>query len=488
MSKIDSTSRRTILKERIARNLTTVLHSGFIPELGKHTEGKVRDVHLSNDNLVMVASDRVSAFDKVLSRRIPYKGMVLNEFNRWAMQLTADIVQNASLQSPDPNVVIQRAFPNVGFELIVRGYVWGSLAADYEAGQRTKSGIALPDGLFRYQKLENPIFTPTTKAERGKHDVDITLDDIVKVHGQRTAEALREISLRLYDRGVTAAERAGMILLDTKFEFGLDGNDRMIVLIDESLTPDSSRYCSKSEYERKWVAIAEEMKTGQYKDVTALLIAHPELKIKEESKQYVRDVLVEGGYREGSPLPELTDAQVVETAVRYVELYERLTGKQFNFGESDLPTARQRIMNNLVKAGVAYGGCIVPMGASEKDKEHWGKLEKALQDTRIPFVAPFFASAHKETQRVLDFVKDMDRRSIEPLVYLTFAGRSNGLGPVVAGNTNYPVITCPIFSDAAAYAVDIHSSMRMPSRLPLMTIVEPSNAALAAKRIIDILR
>jgi len=484
-------------KERIRANLENVLDSGFVPELGEHKKGKVRDVHFSGDKVVMVASDRVSCFDRVLSRCIPYKGAVLNLFNRWAMENSSEIVPNAMLESPDVNVIVQRKLKNAGFECVVRGYVWGSLASDYEQGLREKSGVRLPDGWLRYQKLPHPMFTPAAKEETG-HDEDVGLEDIEKVHGRVMADIIKHTSRKLYERGAELAERAGMLFIDTKYEFGLDEQGNLY-LIDEANTPDSSRYCDRKEWEEKFAKIQELMKDSSTitrlkartssLDVSSLLNHfEPQLKIKEASKQFVRDVLIKAGYREGMPLPELTDEQVVETAWRYISSYERLTGKKFDFSASELPTARKRIMNNLVRAGLAYGGCVVPIGASGNDKEHWGKLEAALKEAGIPFTKPFYASAHKETRRVLDFVADMDSTSIEPLVYLTFAGRSNGLGPVVAGNTNYPVITCPVFSDIASYAVDIHSSLRMPSRLPLATIVDPGNAALFAKRVIGVLK
>ncbi|MBN2111842.1 AIR carboxylase family protein [Candidatus Woesearchaeota archaeon] len=473
-------------KEKIRANLEMVLGSGFIPEIGEHKTGKVRDVHFSEDNIVMVASDRVSCFDHVLSRCIPYKGVVLNLFNQWAMNNTADIIPNVMAESPDPSVIVQRKLKNVGFECVVRGYVWGSLAGDYEKGKREKSGVTLPQGLLRYEKLQEPMFTPATKAEEG-HDEDISLERMAEVLGRDMAEKVRDVSVQLYLRGVELAEKAGMIFIDTKFEFGTD-EEGNLYLIDESLTPDSSRYCNREEYDAKWSQIAEAMKSGKYANVSELLKANPKLKIREESKQFVRDVLIEGGYEEGKPIPDLTDEQVIETAWRYINSYERLSGNEFSFAATELPNARQRIMNNLIKAGMAYGGCVVPIGASKKDEEHWKKIADALRENNVPYTAPFFGSAHKETRRVLDFVESMDRDSIEPLVYLTFAGRSNGLGPVVAGNTRYPVIACPPFKDTATYAVDIHSSLRMPSNLPLMTVVEPGNAVLAAKRIIDMVR
>ncbi len=486
-------SREEEYKERIRDSLTDVLESGFIPELGGHRKGKVRDVHFSGDKVVMVASDRVSCFDHVLSRYIPFKGQVLNLFNQWAMKNSADVVANAMLASPDPSVIVQKRLANFGVECVVRGYVWGSLASDYEDGKRVKCGVTLPEGLLRYQKLDNPIFTPTSKAETG-HDVDLTLEGITKVHGKEKARQVRDISLALFRRGQELAEKAGMIFVDTKYELGLDEQGGLY-LIDEANTPDSSRFCSRVEYDKKWSQIAEainkasEMVGFHYEGqpiVSDLLKVRPELKIREESKQFVRDVLIEAGYEEGKPIPELTDEQVVETAWRYISSYERLTGERFKFPADELP-ARKRIMNNLMRAGLAYGGCVIPIGASEKDAEHWERMRVALAEAQVPFTYPVYLSAHKQTQQVLDYIRKMDT-SVEPLVYLTFAGRSNGLGPVVAGNTNYPVITCPVFKDAATYNIDIHSSLRMPSNLPLMTVIDPGNAVLAAKRIIDMAR
>jgi phosphoribosylaminoimidazole-succinocarboxamide synthase len=400
------------------------------------------------------------------------------------MEIARDIgIPIAMLDSPDPNVIVQQRMENSGFECIVRAFVWGSLASDYEDGLRQKSGIPLPNGLIRYQRLDEPIFTPSTKAGIGHHDQDITLEDMIKVLGPENAMKIKGYSISLFREGAFRARAKGKHLIDTKFEFGFD-KEKGLWLIDESLSPDSSRYCSKAEYDEKFPKIVEAMRTGNYKDVSALLKERPELKIREDSKQFVRDVLIEGGYKEGS-IPDLTDEQIIETAWRYIDTYEKLTGKTFDFAQSDLPTAEKRVMNNLKKAGMVYGGCVVPMLASEKDMPHWEKLEKELKGAGVPFVKPFFGSAHKETLRVLEYIGKMDQ-SIEPLVFITSAGRSDGLGPTVAANTRYPTIACNPYSDIATYMVDIHSSTRMPSNLPLMVVVEPGNAALAAKRMIDL--
>lgn len=478
--------REQAYKDKIKASLDQRIASGLIPELGEHKKGKVRDIHMTGDRVIMVATDRVSAFDSILNQLIPFKGLCLNLYNAWAFQITEGIAPNALLPSPDPNVVIQRRLKNSGYECVVRGFVWGSLAGDYEKGNRVKCGIEIPEGMLRYQRLDQPIFTPTTKAEKG-HDEDITFEDIVKELGPEKAKEIRDKSVAMYVRGQEVAQEKGMNLLDTKFEWGFDEEGNLYV-IDESLTPDSSRYAEEKELAEKFPQIVEAMKSGNYKNVSKLIEVRPELKITEASKQYVRDILTEAGYRGEGPIPDLTEEQVIETTWRYIDAYEKLTGNMFEFHDTELPTLAKRIMNNLTKAGITYGGCVVPILASEKDKEHWEKERKALEEIGVPYTQPFFASAHKQTRKVLDFVEHMDRDSIEPLVYLTSAGRSNGLGPVVAGNSIYPVIACNPFTDISTYTIDIHSSLRMPSGLPLMTVVDPGNAAKAAKRIIDMIR
>jgi len=351
---------------------------------------------------------------------------------------------------------------------------------------REKCGNSLPEGLFRYYELQSPLFTPSTKAEQG-HDEDVNIETMREKLGE-LADKIKEISIKLFERAKSLANEKGYLFLDTKYEFGINANDlyaRQPYLIDESNTPDSSRYCSSKEYAAKWPKIVEEMNSGKYKDASELLKARPDLKIREESKQFVRDVLIEGGYAEGKPMPTLTDEQVIETSWRYISAYERITGEEFDFVKSELPT-KQRILKNLIGAGyLKYLGCIVPIGASEKDGEHWKKINTALAGEGVPYTDIVYMSAHKQTQQVLDYVRKMDEDSIQPLVYLTFAGKSNGLGPVVAGNTKYPVITCPVFSGLDSYSIDIHSSLRMPSKLPLATIVDPGNAVLFAKRILE---
>ena len=235
-------------KEIIARNIGNTLDSGHIPELGRHKSGKVRDIHFTSleigKPIVMVASDRVSAFDHILDRRIPFKGRVLNLLNSWAFRRTEDITPNASMESPHANVLVQKYYKNVMVECVVRGYVWGSMAEEYEKGRREICGLGLPEGMLRYEKLGKPVFTPTTKAE---HDEAMTFDQVTRLLGKDVAEKIRDVSIRLYQRGAELAAKAGLLFIDTKYEFGLDVNENLF-LIDEANTPDSSRYCSAAEY------------------------------------------------------------------------------------------------------------------------------------------------------------------------------------------------------------------------------------------------
>ena len=304
-------------KKIIKENLDKTLDSGYLPELGKHKSGKVREIHFTSDkigsNIIMIASDRVSAFDHILDRSIPFKGKVLNLLNQWAFQNTSDIIPNASVDSPHPNVIIQRYYKNIMIECVVRGYVWGSLAGAYEKGRRNFCGLEMPNGLLRYQKLETPLFTPTTKSE---HDEPMTFEDVEKQLGRELAAKVKDTSLKLFQRGAELAAKAGLIFIDTKYEFGLDDQGNLF-LIDESNTPDSSRYCSIEEH-KKFDLVRQEMTTGQFKNVSELLKQKPELKIKEMSKQFIRDVLTEKGFSYGGTgeIPKLTDEDIIEVSYR----------------------------------------------------------------------------------------------------------------------------------------------------------------------------
>lgn len=317
-----SISKKEEYRLRLHDYLQQTLDDSVVPELGVVKKGKVRDIYMSEKNVFMISSDRVSAFDYVLENLIPFKGQILNMISCWAFKQTEDIINNALVlndntkymnNSINSNVIIQKKLQPIMVECIVRGYLWGSMAGLYEQGERIICGMKVPDGLLKFQKFDHPLFTPTTKAPEGAHDENITFEEMVKIVGKRDlAEKLKDISVKLYERGAKLAREKGLILIDTKYEFGLDPETGDVLVMDEVNTPDSSRICEVKEWEEKYNKIADLMKNGKYKNSSDVLANNPSLKIKEFSKQYVRDVLLEQGFLpdQNTP-PKLTDEQVI---------------------------------------------------------------------------------------------------------------------------------------------------------------------------------
>ncbi len=280
------------------------------PNQTAYYKGKVRDVYtIKNDILVMIASDRISAFDVVLTRGIPYKGQVLNQIAEQFLNATNDIVPNWLISSPHPNVTIGRMCQPFKVEMVVRGYLAGHAARTYSSGLRTLCGVNLPDGLKENDKLPQPIITPTTKASEG-HDEDISREEIIKqgIVSKAHYEQLEKYTLALYARGQEIANTMGLILVDTKYEFGLFNNQ--IYLMDEIHTPDSSRYFYLEGYN-------ERQKNNEEQ--------------KQLSKEFVRRWLIDNGFqgKEGQSIPYMSDEWVNEISTRYIELYEKVTGKIF---------------------------------------------------------------------------------------------------------------------------------------------------------------
>ncbi|HOI32535.1 MAG: phosphoribosylaminoimidazolesuccinocarboxamide synthase [Bacteroidales bacterium] len=272
--------------------------------------GKVRDVYTIEDKfLVMIASDRISAFDVVLPRAIPYKGQVLNQIAGFFLDATADLVPNWKLDSPDPVVTIGRLCKPFAVEMIVRGYLSGSAWRTYKKGVREICGVAVPDGLCEHQRLPEPIITPTTKASEG-HDEDISREEIISkgIVSKTDYLQLENYALALFERGTEMAAKQGLILVDTKYEFGKA--DDQILLIDEIHTPDSSRYFMADEYQKRFETGAAQMQL---------------------SKEFVREWLMENGFQgqAGQQVPEMTDDFVEKVSLRYIELFERVTGQKF---------------------------------------------------------------------------------------------------------------------------------------------------------------
>lgn len=414
------------------------LGDSLIPELGKVKKGKVRDIYFTGDHVLMIATDRVSAFDHVIPNLIPYKGALLNRIAEHNFRATEDIVPNALVASPDPNVVIQRKMKNLMVECIVRGYVWGSMAGAYEKGSRKICGLSLPDSLIRFQKLDTPIFTPTTKAEEGP-DENMTFDEVAAKIGKPMADKVKEISLKLYARGSELAKQAGLILLDTKYEFGLDDKGDLH-LIDEVNTPDSSRLCKIEEWTTKFPKIEAAMKTGKYKNVTALLEAQKDLKITEYSKQYVRDVLLDQGFKPGKAVPKLSKDHVKECVKRYIEVAELITGEKFIPPTASL-SPEKRMVANLTSAGYITGCCAMIFAGSDSDLGHMEKIATNLAGWGVPSKKRV-CSAHKQPTRLEDVLQYYNA-SIEPLVIIGCAGGTDALSGTASWSSMWPVVSCP---------------------------------------------
>ncbi len=289
--------------------------------------GKVRDVYNINDDyMVMVATDRISAFDVVLPEGIPYKGQVLNQIAEFFLDSTKDIVPNWKVAVPDPMVTVGLCCEPLKVEVIVRGYIAGSAWRDYKDGAREICGVPLPDGLRENERLPHPILTPTTKADAG-HDENISRDEIIAqgIVAKDVYEQVEKYALALFERGTEIAAKRGLILVDTKYEFGL--RDGKVILIDEIHTPDSSRYFYADGYEER-LAKGEEQ--------------------RQLSKEFVRQWLISNGFmgKPGQTVPEMTQEYCMEVSQRYIELYEHITGMTFHPG-SDAEPLQERIFNNV---------------------------------------------------------------------------------------------------------------------------------------------
>merc|ERR1719159_263538 len=428
------------VKAKIRECIPFTLAECFIPEFGEQKKGKVRDIYFSGDNVVMVTNDRVSAFDYILPNLIPFKGQVLNMLSEWTMNQTHDVIPNALVENVDPSVVVQKKMTNLNVEFIVRGYLWGSMAAAYEKGDRDFCGLKIAEGLNRYQKLAEPLYTPTTKAEVG-HDENMTEAEVEQLIGKDMAKQAKDMALKLFQRGTEIMRRRGLILIDTKYEFGLDAQGKLHV-IDEVNTPDSSRLVDIKEWETKYPQIAEGMKAGTYKNVTELLKAQPQLKIVEQSKQYVRDALLGMGFdpTTAKTAPTLTEEQVVEGAYRYINICERITGEAFKFPETMIEPSK-RILLNLSRAGVIRGCTAVIMAGSDSDMPHLETLAKELGKFKVPSQIRI-CSAHKQPAQ-LQAVLENYNKSIEPVMIIGCAGGTDALSGTASYLSRHPVVSCP---------------------------------------------
>ena len=300
----------------------------FPGQLGVY-KGKVREVYrLENDLLVMIATDRLSAFDVVMPKGIPYKGQILNQIATGMMKATEDIVPNWLIASPDPNVAIGHACNPFKVEMVIRAYMSGHAAREYKAGKRELCGVTMPDGMKENDAFPEPIITPATKAEKGDHDEDISREAIIErgLVSEEDYVVLENYTRALFKRGSEMAAERGLILVDTKYEFGKTTDGR-IVLIDEIHTPDSSRYFYKEGYE-------DRQNRGEAQ--------------KQLSKEFVRQWLISNGFQglEGQQVPNMSDEYIETVSERYIELYENITGQSFQ--KADISDIESRIENNIL--------------------------------------------------------------------------------------------------------------------------------------------
>jgi len=291
-------------------------------------KGKVREVYNIDDKyLVMIASDRLSAFDVIMPRQIPYKGQILNQIASYMLEATSDLVPNWLIACPDPNVAVGHLAKPFKVEMVIRGYLSGHAWREYRDGKRTLCGVPMPEGMKENDKFPEPIITPSTKADDGLHDEDISREEIIAqgLVSEKDYETLEDYTRKLFQRGTELAAERDLILVDTKYEFGKTSEGK-IILIDEIHTPDSSRYFYADGYQ-------ERQDKGE-----------PQ---KQLSKEFVRRWLIENGFqgKEGQVIPTMSDEKIKEISDRYIELYENITGKTFE--KSDTSNLEGRIQKNV---------------------------------------------------------------------------------------------------------------------------------------------
>ena len=309
-------------------NTITETNFDFPSQLSLY-KGKVRDVYtLENNLLVVVATDRLSAFDVVMSKGIPFKGQILNQIAIKMMEATADLVPNWLLDTPDPNVAVGYLCEPFKVEMVIRGYMSGHAAREYKAGKRFLCGVSMPEGMKENDSFPTPIITPATKAEMGDHDEDISREDIIErgIVSEADYVVLEDYTRKLFQRGSEIAASRGLILVDTKYEFGKTKQGK-IVLIDEIHTPDSSRYFYADDYEARQAANEPQ---------------------KQLSKEFVRQWLISNDFQglEGQSIPYMSDEYIKTVSDRYVELYENITGESFE--KADISNIQERIETNLL--------------------------------------------------------------------------------------------------------------------------------------------
>lgn len=427
------------------------------PQLQLLHRGKVRDsFRVDPHTRLIVVTDRISAFDSVLDTPIPGKGEVLNRIANFWFRNTKDIVSNHVLGEVDPTITLVREARPIRVEMVVRGYITGSMWRGYQKGKRVFSGASVPDGLTYNARLPSPICTPTTKEDS---DQEITPEGIIAagLADEVLYRQMEKTALALYERGSKILGEKGLLLADTKYEFGLAEGD--LVLIDEIHTPDSSRFWEAEDHARA-----------------------PE-KATQMDKEFVRQWLIANRHPVTQAYPTALPQDVIEeTTRRYRELFHRVTGDRI---QSDPDKdVRQRVYENLMGAGLLKPGYVAIIMGSSADMNHAQRLLELVRAYGA-FAELRIVSAHKNGERIAEMALEYNN-SIEPGAVIAIAGLSNGLGGALAANMNIPVISCPPFKDNTDLMLNVHSSLMMPSGTPAATVVRPDNAAQMALRSLNI--
>jgi fusion protein PurCD len=428
------------------------------PQLEKVHSGKVREsFRLTDGRRLIVATDRISCFDHVLNDTVPGKGAVLTGISNYWFERTRAIIANHLAEAICPNAVAVTDAKPIRVEMIVRGYLAGSARRAYEKGVRVFSGATVPDGLSAGDRFPEPIVTPTTKEES---DREITPDGIVAegLASRETYDRMAQAAVALYRFAAKELETRGLILVDTKFEFGF-APDGSLILIDEAMTPDSSRFW----YADSWKADK----------------ANP----KQLDKEYVRQWLLDNT-PEGGKMPlDLPPEVVAEASRRYLRIYAEITGKEL------VPAGRDgavELRDALVARGLIRDSWVAVVMGSKSDKSLADRIVSILKQYGV-YAEERVLSAHKNGERMAEFASEYVL-SMEPGAVVAIAGRSNGLGGALAANLDVPVISCPPFADTSDYLANVGSSLMMPSKVPAMTVIGAENAAAAALRCLNLSR
>jgi fusion protein PurCD len=424
------------------------------PQLKKIHAGKVRDsIALDAKSRLIVVTDRISAFNKNLINAIPFKGGVLNNLTNFWFKKTEHIIENHLIEQIDDNINLVKECEPIRVEMIVRAYLTGSMWRGYQDGQREFCGISIVDGLTFNQKFPNPILTPTTKDA---DDTEISEKEILErgLVDADTYQLMKQKALELFAFGSKHMAERGIILVDTKYEFGF--YEGKLILMDEMHTPDSSRFWNKADYEK-----------------------NPE-KAEQIDKEFVRQWMLANKVDGKIPLL-LPDAIVAETSKRYLEIYQIITGETYQTSNLDI---NLRMYGNLVHKGLIKPGFVSLIMGSKSDVPHAEKIIEYMKKYQVKTQMRVI-SAHKNGERIVDLAEQYNN-SIEPIVVIAIAGRSNGLGGALSANLSIPVINCPPFSDKTDFLANINSSLLMPSDTPALTVIDPKNAALAAIRALNV--